>query len=134
MNFVWHKKHFLLKCIFIAITFLFSLDMIFCSEMYLTILYKGVFITLSNIKMEFSQKYLTVNNWKPIPIFVNSLGHRRNLVGLSLSIGIASVDVFQNWLKWFHVLFLEGGLLDILIDCMSTVSFLAQLGSGILCL
>ena len=51
-----------------------------------------------------------------------------------------------NWLNWFHFLILEGGLLIILIDCMiflspfldvarismSTVSFLAQLGSGIL--
>ena len=51
------------------------------------------------------------------------------------------VDVLQNWLNWFHFLFLEGGLLVILIDCMiflspfldvtrmsmSTVSFLPQL-------
>ena len=49
------------------------------------------------------------------------------------------VDVVQNWLNWFHFLFLEGGLFVILIDCMiflssfidvtrmsmSTVSFLA---------
>ena len=58
------------------------------------------------------------------------------------------VDVLLNWLNWYHFLFLEGGLLTILIDCMiflspfqdvtrmsmSTVSFLGQLGSGILCL
>ena len=51
------------------------------------------------------------------------------------------VDVHLNWLKWFHFLILEGGLLVILIDCMifpsafldvtkismSTVSFLVQL-------
>ena len=51
-----------------------------------------------------------------------------------------------NWLNWLHVLILEGGLLIILIDCMiflspfldvtrmcmSAVSFLAQLDSGIL--
>ena len=51
-----------------------------------------------------------------------------------------------NWLNWLHVLILEGGLLVILIDCMiflspfldvtrmcmSAVSFLAQLDSGIL--
>ena len=68
------------------------------------------------------------------------------LVPLPFSIGITLVDVLQNWLNWFHFLFLEGGLLVILIDCMiflspflnvtrmsmSTVSFLAQLDSGIL--
>ena len=62
--------------------------------------------------------------------------------------GITLVDVLQNWLSWFYFLFLEGGLLVFLIDCMiflslfldvtrmsmSTVSFLAQLDSGILCL
>ena len=62
------------------------------------------------------------------------------------SIGITLVDVLQNWFNWFHFLFLEGGLLVILIDCMSflspfldatrmsmsTVSFFAQLDSGIL--
>ena len=61
------------------------------------------------------------------------------------SIGITLVDVH---LKWFHFLILEGDLLVILIDCtillspfldvtrmfMSTVSFLAQLDPGILCL
>ena len=58
-------------------------------------------------------------------------------------IGITLVDVFQNWLNWFQFLFLEGGLLVILINCiiflspfvditrmsMSTVSFLAELDS-----
>ena len=58
----------------------------------------------------------------------------------------ALVDFLQNWLNWFYFLFLEGGLLVILIDCMiflssfldvrrmfmSTVSFLAWLNSGIL--
>ena len=64
------------------------------------------------------------------------------------STGTTLKDVFQNWLKWFHFLFLEGGLFLILIDCMiflspfvdvtrmsmSTISFLAQVDSGILCL
>ena len=64
------------------------------------------------------------------------------------SIGIALVDVLEDWLNWFHFLFLMGGLLVILVDCMiflspfldvrrksmSTVSFLAQLDSEILCL
>ena len=76
------------------------------------------------------------------------LVHCRNVASLSLSIVITLVDVLQNWLNWFHFLFLEGSLLVILIDCMiflspfldvtrmsmSTVSFLAQLNSGILCL
>ena len=61
-------------------------------------------------------------------------------------VGITLVDFLQNWLNWFHFLFLEGGLLIILIDCiiflsafgdgtrmsMSTVSLLALLNSGIL--
>ena len=60
---------------------------------------------------------------------------------------ITLVDVHLNSLNWFHFLILEGGLLVILIDCMIfpspfldvtrmsmlTVSFLAQLDSGILC-
>ena len=75
------------------------------------------------------------------------LAHRRNVASLSLFYRYL-VDVLQNWLNWFHFLFLEGGLLVILIDwmiflspfldvtktSMSIVSFLAQLESGILCL
>ena len=59
--------------------------------------------------------------------------------------GINLVDVHLNW---FHFLTLEGGLHFLLMECMvflsilpdvtrmsmSTVSFLAQLDSGILCL
>ena len=62
--------------------------------------------------------------------------------------GITLVDALQNWLNWFHFLFLGGGLLVIMVDWMiflspfldvtrmpmSTIFFLAQLGSGILCL
>ena len=76
------------------------------------------------------------------------LVNRQNVASLSLSLGITLLDVLQNWLNWFHLIFLEEGLLVILIDCMvflspfldvtrmsmSTVSFLAQLNSGILCL
>ena len=64
------------------------------------------------------------------------------------SIGITLIDVHLNWLNWFHFLFLEGGLLFILLDfmiffvtiarCYKDVyisnSFLAQLDSGTLCL
>ena len=74
------------------------------------------------------------------------LAHCRNVA--SLSVGITLVDVHRNWLNWFYFLILEGGLVVILIDCMiflspfldvtrmsmSTVSFLAQLDSEILCL
>ena len=63
------------------------------------------------------------------------------------SIGIILL-VHLNWLSWFHFLILEGVLLIVVIDCMiflslfldvtsmsmSTVSFLAQLGYGVLCL
>ena len=77
------------------------------------------------------------------------LAHHWNVASLSLfSIGITLVDFLQNWLNWFYFVFLEGGLLIILIDCMiflspfldvtsmsmSTVSFLTQVDSGILCL
>ena len=68
------------------------------------------------------------------------------------SIGITLVDVLQNWLNWFHFLFLGGGggggstcYSDGLHDFSVAVprcyrgvcvdgSFLAQLNSGILCL
>ena len=75
------------------------------------------------------------------------LAHCRNVATLSLFYRITLVDVCQNWLNWLHFLFLEVGLLIILIDCiiflspfldvtrmsMSTVFFLAQLDPGILC-
>ena len=62
------------------------------------------------------------------------------------SIGITLLGIDANQLNWFHFLILEGSLLVILIDCpiflspflditrmpISTVSFLAQLDSGIL--
>ena len=77
------------------------------------------------------------------------LAHRRNVASLSLFYRYYfGVDVHLNWLNWFLFLILEGDLLVILIDCMiflspfldvtrmsmSTVSFLVQLDSGILCL
>ena len=80
---------------------------------------------------------------------LESLAHRRNVASLSLfSKVVTFLIVLQNWLNWFHFLFLEGGPLVILINCMiflsplldvtrmsmSTVSFLAQLDAGILCL
>ena len=75
------------------------------------------------------------------------LAHHRNWASLSLFYRYYFGRCFKNWFNWFHFLFLEGGLIVILIDCiiflspflvvtrmsMSTVAFLAQLDSGILC-
>ena len=46
------------------------------------------------------------------------LAHRRNLASLSLFHRYYFVDVLQNRFNWFYFLFLEGGLLVIVIDCM----------------
>ena len=76
------------------------------------------------------------------------LAHRRKVTSLRLFYSITLIDNLQNWLNCFHFLFLEIGLLVILIACMiflppfldvrrmsiSTVSFPAELDSGILCL
>ena len=83
-----------------------------------------------------------------LAVCLEPFAHRRNVANLSFSIGISLVDVLQNLINWFHFPFLEGGLLVTLIDCMiflpllldvtrismSTVSFVAQLDSEILCL
>ena len=47
---------------------------------------------------------------------VEPLAHRRNVVSLVFSINL--VDILQNWLNWFQFLFVNGGLLIILIDCV----------------
>ena len=76
------------------------------------------------------------------------LTHHRIVISLCFSIGVTLVDVLQGWCNWFYFLFLVGGLLVILIDCMvflspfldvtrmsmSKVFFLTQLDSRILCL
>ena len=46
------------------------------------------------------------------------LTHCWNAAGLSLFYLHTLVDVYLNWLNWFHSLILEGGLLIILMDCM----------------
>ena len=75
------------------------------------------------------------------------LVHSRNVASLSLFLSATLGNVHLNWLNWFHFLILEGGLLVIMIYCMtflppfldvkkmsmSTVSLLAQLDNGILC-
>ena len=72
--------------------------------------------------------------------FLEPLIHCQNAVSLSLFYRYL-IDVFQNWLSWFHFFFLEGVLFVILTDCMiflsqfldvtrmsmSTISFLALL-------
>ena len=77
-----------------------------------------------------------------------SVVHCLNIASLSLFNRYYFGRSLLNWLNCLHFLFLEGGLLLILIDCMiflppfldvtkmpmSTVSFLAKLDSGILCL
>ena len=92
------------------------------------------------------QKRICMTVGPSLAASLEPLAHRRNVASVSLSIGITLVDVHLNWRNWFHFLFLVGGLLVIMIDCMiflsrslnvtrismSTVSFLAQLGSGIL--
>ena len=69
------------------------------------------------------------------------LAHRRNVASWSLFYRYTLVNVLQNWLNWFHFLFLEEGLLVILLDymiflwpfldvtriSMSMLSFLARL-------
>ena len=61
-------------------------------------------------------------------------------------VGITLINILQNWLNWFQFLFLEGGLLVILIDwtifllqfldvtrmSMSTVYFRARLWNSLL--
>ena len=76
------------------------------------------------------------------------LAHHRNMTSSSLFYRYYFGRCFQNWLNWFQFYFLKVGVLVILTDhmiflspfldvtrmSMSTVSFLAQLVSGILCL
>ena len=78
---------------------------------------------------------------------LESLTHRGNTASLSVFCRYL-VDVHLNWLNWFHFRILERVAVVILIDCMifqsafldvtrmpmSTVSFVAKLDCGILCL
>ena len=75
--------------------------------------------------------------------FLEPLNHRKDVASLSLFYRYYFVDVYLNWLKWFHVLFFVGSPLALLVDCMIfhlpfldairiselAVSFLAQLDS-----
>ena len=93
------------------------------------------------------QKWICRTDGPSLAASREPLAHCGNVTSLSLFCSTLA-DVLQNWLNWYHLLFLEGGLLVILMDCMiflssfldvtrmsmSTVSFLTQLDSGILCL
>ena len=74
------------------------------------------------------------------------VAHHQNLASFFYRYYFGKIHL--NWLNWFHFPILEGSLLVILIDCiiflspfldvtrisMTTVSFLAQLDSGFICL
>ena len=60
--------------------------------------------------------------WSLTSCFSWTLGSLSKCGQLKSSIGITLIDVLQNWLNWFHFLFLEGGLLIILIDYMIFLS------------
>ena len=94
------------------------------------------------------QKQIRMKVGPSLAVCPQPLARRQNVSSLSLSVGIALLDVHLNWLNLFHFLILEGGLLVILIDgitflspfldvtkmSMSIVSFLTQSDPGILCL
>ena len=96
--------------------------------------------------MEFPATSLALLLAKNNKVF--GLWHCRNVLNLSLFYRYYFGRVHRNQPNWFHFLILDEGLLVFLIDCkiflslfldvarmyMSIVSFLAQLGSGILCL
>ena len=60
--------------------------------------------------------------WSFTYCFSWTLGSSSRCDQLKSSIGITLPDVLDNWLSWFHLLFLEGGLLVTLIDCMIFLS------------
>ena len=83
--------------------------------------------------------------YRTVGPLLEPLAHCQNVASLSLFIGITLRDIHLNWLNWFLFLFLERSLLvrshDFSVtilrsykNAMSTVSFVAQLDSGILCL
>ena len=93
----------------------------------------------------FGLTFSFLNN-RRLQVVLDGKSSQENIVNAGVSKGPFLVLHFSS--SWFHFLFLEVGLLVILIDCMiflspfldvtrmsmSTASFLAQLGSRILCL
>ena len=54
-----------------------------------------------------------------LPASLEPLTHGLNVASLSLLYRYHTlVDVHLHWLNWLHLLFLEGGLLVVAIDCM----------------
>ena len=94
------------------------------------------------------QKWICRTVGPSLAASLETSAHCENVASLRFFIGITLVDVLLSRPNWCHVLFLKGALLVIVIDCMiflspfldiskmsiSTVSFLAQLDSGFLCL
>ena len=91
------------------------------------------------------QKWICKTVGPSLAYSLEPLAYRRNPASLSLLYRYYLVEFHLNWLNCFHFLILEGDLLVILIDymiflspfldvtrvSMSTVSFIAQLDSGI---
>ena len=79
------------------------------------------------------QKQICRTDGPSLAASLEPLGQWWNVISLSFSVGITLVYVHLKWLNWFHFLIPEGGLI-VFPMFMSTVSSLAQLSSGILCL
>ena len=93
-----------------------------------------------------SEKYVKDASQYNVKMFANS--HIKLTIPGGIYLLRCLLDVYLNWLNWFHFLILEGDLLVILIDCViflspflditrmstSTVSFLTKVDPGILCL
>ena len=57
-----------------------------------------------------------------LPASLEPLTHGLNVASLSLLYRYHTlVDVHLHWFNWLHLLFLEGGLLVVAIDCMVTI-------------
>ena len=57
-----------------------------------------------------------------LAVSLEPLLYRQNVASLVFSVGITLIGVLENRLIWCHFLFLEVGLLDILIDCIIFLS------------
>ena len=78
-----------------------------------------------SINLPYAHVWNTVVTSRLVPlvaIFLNPWLITKMWPAWLFSIGITLVDVLQNWLNLCHFLFLEGGLLNILMDCMIFLS------------
>ena len=109
--------------------------------------YCHVWAGVPNCYLELLQEQLCRTVGPSLAASLEPLAHCQNVASLSLFCRYYFGRCSLNWLNWLQFLFVVGGLLVILTDCMiflspfrdvtrmsmSTVSFLAKLGSGILC-